>query len=376
MLEVADIFRAAGAAFRDKFGARMLPSHLKVIRDILQCRTPALGGHLLECDSCGERRYSYHSCRNRHCPKCQGDRSSRWVEAQKTRILNCPYFLLTFTLPSELRPVARSHQREVYGNLMRAAAQSLQKLAADPRYLGARPGIIGILHTWTRAMLYHPHVHLLVTAGGLTEDGEAWRDTKNPSFLVPCRALSVIFRAKLRDALEKAGLTDGLRSKLWRRKWVVHCQHAGSGEKVLDYLGRYLHRVAIANSRLESFESGLVTFRYRNRQTGETTRCTLEAEDFIARFLQHVLPRGLAKVRSWGLYSPSCKPALERARGFLGERTPQVESCPARDHDTSQDHATAPEEDPICPSCEVGRLKVVATLLRISAISGNARAPP
>ena len=195
MFEVADIFREAGQAYRGRFAARMLPSHLRAMRDIERCRTAALGGHLRQCDDCGALQYSYHSCRNRHCPKCHGDQTRRRLEQQRARVLPCSYFLLTFTLPAQLRDLARAHQKVVYGILMRAAAQSLLKLTADLRYLGARPGIIAVLHTWTRAMLYHPHAHLLVTAGGLTGDGRIWRYPTRPEFLVPGHALSVIFRA-------------------------------------------------------------------------------------------------------------------------------------------------------------------------------------
>ena len=384
MLEVADIFRAAGGAYRAKFGPLMLPSHFKVMADIERCRTAALGGHLRECDQCGEQLYSYHSCRNRHCPKCGGDRSRRWLDRQRSRLLPCPYFLLTFTLPEELRDIARSHQRQVYGLLMAAAGQALKLLAADPRYLGAQPGIIGVLHTWTRDLLYHPHVHLLCTAGGLTESGE-WRATRNPSFLVPCRALSVIFRAKIRDGLAELGLAAGLPRKLWRRKWVVHCQHAGTGVHVLDYLGRYLYRVAIANSRLEAFEDGRVTFRYRDGRTGETRHCTLGAEHFIARFLQHVLPRGLCKVRAWGLYSSRARNALERARlllsGSTGGASERPSDPPPESESFSDTEGPARETDPRCPRCKTGRLKIVRELPRVrnllsSLPPSHARAPP
>lgn len=185
MLEIADIFREVGPAYRERFGARMLPSHLKAMSDIELCRTAALGGHLRKCDHCGETDYSYHSCRNRHCPKCHGDQTERWLEAQRSRMLLCPYFLLTFTLPDELRELARSNQKIVYGILLTCAAEALKTLAADPRYMGARPGMIAVLHTWTRAMLYHPHAHFLVTAGGLTKDDRRWVECKNPAFLVP-----------------------------------------------------------------------------------------------------------------------------------------------------------------------------------------------
>jgi hypothetical protein len=240
--------------------------------------------------------------------------------------------------------------------------------------------VIGVLHTWTRALIYHPHVHLLVTNGGLTPDGQTWRKTRNPRFLVPGRVLSVIFRAKIRDALRQAGLLDAaLPRRLRRRKWVVHCQYAGAGDKVLDYLGRYLYRVAIANSRLESFEEGLVTFRYRDNRTGKTLRCTLEAQRFIARFLQHVLPRGFSKVRSWGLFSPTSRTALERARSLLDAHSHAEpagnQRCPSQGATRADDQ----RDDPLCPRCQLGHLRIVATLPRASSTSSlaaAARAPP
>lgn len=378
MLEVADIFREAGQAYRARFAARMLPSHLRAMRDIERCRTAALGGHLRQCDDCAVLQYSYHSCRNRHCPKCHGDQTRRWVEQQRNRLLPCPYFLLTFTLPAELRDVARGHQKVVYSILLRAAAQSLGKLAADPRYLGARPGMIAVLHTWTRAMLYHPHAHLLVTGGGLTNDGQSWRHPQRPDFLVPGRALSVIFRAKVHDALDKAQLLDHVAEKAWKKKWVVHCRHAGNGVKVLDYIGRYLFRIAIANSRLESFDGDQVTFRYRDNRSAVVQHCRLPAQEFIRRLLQHVLPRGLAKVRSYGLYSPTCRAALERARSLLRQSldnlTPTHHADATPDEPT--DIAVGEREDPTCPRCRRGVMKIVRVLPPVPALSPSTRGPP
>jgi hypothetical protein len=376
MLEVADIFRDAGPAYLEHFGARMLPSHQRVMRDILECRTAALGGHVRQCDRCDEVQYSYHSCRNRHCPKCHAEQTERWLESWRSRLLTCPYFLLTFTLPEELRPLALSHQKLIYGILMKSAAAALLKLARDSRYLGARPAMIAVLHTWTRAMLYHPHVHLLVTGGGLAApNGQArWLESRNPAFLFPDRALSVIFRAKVRDAIEHAGLLDLKARRAWRHRWVVHCKHAGNGEKVLEYIGRYVHRIAIANSRLESYANGQVTFRYRDNTSGEIKHCTVIAEEFIRRFLQHVLPQGFVKVRSYGLYSNSSKPALETARSLLGRSTSTEHTVDH--HDLSTNARDTEPANPICPACRVGRMIVITTLARMPTSCANARAPP
>jgi hypothetical protein len=223
-------------------GIACFPVRPEALQDIQGCRTAYFGGHLKQCTHCGHKVYAYHSCRNRHCPKCHGDQTERWLDKQRARLLPCSYYLLTFTLPGELRPLAFAHQKRVYGLLMRSAAAALQKLASDPRYLGARLGCLAVLHTWTRAMLYHPHVHMLVTAGGLSADGTRWIKPKNPAFLVPVQALSIIFRAKLCAALKKAGLLRQVPPKVWKKNWVVHCQPAGRGQKVLDYLGRYVLR--------------------------------------------------------------------------------------------------------------------------------------
>jgi hypothetical protein len=314
-LEVADIFRAAGPEVCARLA--VLPSQQRAVQAIQQCRTAALGGQVYGCEQCGALQYSYHSCGNRHCPKCHGQQTERWLEQQRIRLLPCAYYLLTFTLPSELRSLARSEQKLVYGLLLSAAAASIQKLCADPQWLGAQPSLLGVLHTWTRAMLYHPHAHFLVSAGGLSDDGKEWLPAKNPKFLLPVQALSVIFRAKLRDGLKVAGKLEQVPPKVWQQKWVVHAQPAGSGQKVLDYLGRYVFRIAITQSRLESLQDGYVTFRFRDNQTQQIKRLRLPVAEFVQRFLQHVLPRGLAKVRHYGLGASASRQRHDVALALL-----------------------------------------------------------
>jgi hypothetical protein len=315
VLEVADIVRAAGAEVCARLA--VLPSQRCALQAILRCRTAALGGEVYGCLQCGALHYSYHSCGNRHCPKCHGQQTEQWLGKQRLRLLPCPYYLLTFTLPSELRALARSEQKLVYGLLLSAAAASIQKLCQDPQWMGARPSVTGVLHTWTRAMLYHPHAHFLVSAGGLSADGQQWQPAKNPKFLVPVRALSPLFRAKVRDGLKAAGKWQQVPAKAWSQKWVVHAQPAGSGQKVLDYLGRYVFRIAITQSRLESLQEGQVTFRYRDNRTQQIERVQLSAADFVQRFLQQVLPRGLAKVRHYGLDSAACRQRHVAAMALL-----------------------------------------------------------
>src|SRR3989454_8772086 len=236
MIEVADILRLHGPVYRAHHP--LLPSQQKVLEDLVRCRTPALGGQLWQCDrdDCHYEQYSYHSCGNRHCPKCHGQQTQRWLEKQQQRLLPCPYYFLTFTLPSELRALVYAHQKALYGLLLSSAAAALQKLAWDPRYVGGGLAMLAILHTWTRAMLYHPHVHLLVSAGGLSREGQQWAAARHPAFLVPGFALSKIFRGKFRAGLRKLGLLRHVPSAVWQQNWVVHCQHAGQGQKVLDYL--------------------------------------------------------------------------------------------------------------------------------------------
>jgi hypothetical protein len=273
------------------------------------------------------------------------------------QLLWCPYYLVTFTLPRDLRALAFAHQRVVYSVLMRSAAAALQRLAADPRYVGAQVGCLAVLHTWTRAMLYHPHVHLLVTAGGLSPDGTQWIAPKHPAFLVPVQALSVIFRAKVCAGLRRARLLDQVAPSLWTTPWVVHAPPAGRGHRVLDYLGRYVFRIAIANSRLEAMTDDDVTFRYQDHRTHETRRVTLPGVPFLERFLHHVLPRGCAKVRYYGLWSAAHRADRRRAQTLLTPlaviTTPQLPASAS---------TSSAAEAPRCPHCRVGTLIVIAVL--------------
>lgn len=358
MLEVADIVRQHGAAYRAAHP--LSPSQERALRDIEHCRTAFFGGHVTQCDHCGHQVYAYHSCRNRHCPKCHTQQTQTWLGHQQSRLLPCPHYLLTFTLPAQLRPLAWSHQKLVYGALLRCAAAAVQKLTCDPHWLGANPAILAVLHTWTRSMLYHPHVHLLVSAGGLTRDGQRWLEPKHSAFLVPVRALSVIFRAKLKAVLAQARLLQGVCPALWQQPWVVHALHAGRGDKALGYLARYVLRVAMANSRLEAFHDGQVTFRYRDNRTQQLCRITLTAEEFLRRFLQHILPAGFPKVRYYGLASAAAGQNHQRARQLLqpaGSSPQPLTPAPVPS-------AASPIDPlgPVCPMCHAGHLQILETL--------------
>lgn len=362
MLEVAQIVRLHGEAYLRQYGSSLSSAQKRALRDISACRTPLLGGHVYQCGHCQEKIFSYHSCRNRSCPKCHQAQTERWIDKQRRRLPACSYFLVTFTLPAELRPLARAHPRKIYGLLMKAAADALQKLAADPRYLGARLGALAVLHTWTRAMLFHPHVHILVTAGGLASDGQTWVEPKHPKFLVPDPALSIIFRAKFCAGLKKAGLLSAAPVSAWKKNWVVRSQHAGRGDKVLDYLGRYVFRIAITNSRLESIGNGMVRFRYRDNSSQQMRRVTLPGVDFIGRFLQHVLPKGATKVRHYGIFSPSSQSKLARARQLLPQLSPPTESSSASPP-ALEPQLTAPVW-PTCPLCRTGTLVLIGPVER------------
>jgi putative transposase/transposase-like zinc-binding protein len=322
MVEVADIFRLHGPDYRTKFAARMLPSHLRAMQDIETCRTASLGGQLYYCAQCQEQRYSYHSCKNRHCPKCQNEQANQWLKEQKDLLLHTHHFLVTFTLPQELRVLARSHQKTIYNLLFRASAAALLRLAQDPRFVGARLGMVGVLHTWTRQLLYHPHVHYIVTGGGLTDDGH-WRSSRK-DFLVPVKALSPIFRAQFRDQLKKSQLFAAVAPRLWHKDWVVHSEAVGSGQQAFQYLAPYIFRVALSNNRLRNLHDGQVTFSYKESATDQLKRCTVTAQEFIRRFLQHVLPNRFIKVRYYGLLSPAHRQLLHQAKQLLSVATSKL----------------------------------------------------
>ena len=305
MPELADVFRRHGPEYRKQYLGRILPSQLRAMRDIEHCRTETMGGHAYLCpdEDCGHVVYSYHSCKNRHCPKCQNNQAELWLEKQRNRLLPVPYFLVTVTLPQELRATARSNQKVVYNILFQSSAAALQKLALDPRFVGGRIGMIGVLHTCDRTLGYHPHIHYLVPGGGLSPDHSQWLPARN-KFLVRVELLSMIFKAKFRDALKKTELFEAVPAEVWKKNWVVHSEPVGSGREALSYLARYLFRVAISNSRLLSLDDDKVAFEYEDSDTKERRVMSLAAMEFIRRFLQHVLPKGFMKVRYYGLLSP------------------------------------------------------------------------
>jgi hypothetical protein len=354
MLEVADIFRLHGPAYREKFGDRMLPSHRRAMQDIETCRTESLGGQVYFCHQCQAQRYSYHSCKNRHCPKCQNEQANDWLARQQNLLLPVHHFLVTFTLPAELRALARRHQKLIYNLLFRASSAALQQLAQDPRFVGGRLGMVGVLHTWTRQLLYHPHVHYIVSGGGLSDAGR-WRSSRK-DFLVPVKALSRIFRAKFRDQLKKTELFALVQAPVWRKDWVVHSKPVGPGAQAFQYLAPYIFRVALSNNRLRQLENGNVTFSYKESATDQLRHSTVSAQEFIRRFLQHVLPQRFIKVRYYGLLSPAQRPLLLQARQLLPATNCKLKSVP-----TAALKTTPPKPLLSCPLCR-GPLTLLGTL--------------
>jgi len=385
-LEVADIFRARGEEFRAAH--RLTAQQRRAMRSIETCRTAALGGHLERCERCGAVVLHYHSCRNRHCPRCQTLTKLRWVEARCADLLAIEqYFHVVFTLPHELNVLALANPRLVYNLLFRCAAATLREFAANPRWLGGELGVSMVLHTWRQDLGHHIHVHCIVTGGALSPDGQRWLPAK-PGFLFPVRALSRVFRAKyleaLREALEhtklelagpSAALADPqelsrfLRT-LHHHDWVVYAKPPFAGpEQVIAYLGRYTHRIAISNERLVSFHNQQVRFRVRDRRRAKRFKTmTLGVETFIRRFLLHVLPRGFMRIRHFGLLANRCRASkLEQCRHALAQPppTPQpIESAPqAMLRLTGIDVL-------LCPHNRRGRLQITATLppLRTSVL--------
>jgi hypothetical protein len=370
LITLQDVFRRFADDYRSAHAASLLPSHARAIADILACRTPALGGHRWRCSSCSSEVHSYHSCKNRSCPTCHRDETERWLGARKAELLPCPYFHVTVTVPAELRGVLRANQRDGYASLMRAASEAIIELARNRRYVGGTVGVLAVLHTWTGQLVYHPHVHCLVTGGGVSADGKLWCPARR-AYLVPTKALAVLVRGKLRAELAARRPDLDIPDAVWRKPWVVHCTLWGDGSgAVLDYLARYVHRVALTNGRIVGLDDTHVTIRYKDRATGHWLATRLDGPEFMRRFLQHVLPKGLHKVRYYGLWHSSRRHEAERARLLLElcSPSPTIAAAatgePAEAADgtaTSTDGITA-EPPRICPCCKIAALVCIGRL--------------
>ncbi len=312
--------------------------------------------------------HAYHSCRNRSCPKCHKSDIQAWLQGRQKELLPVPYYHVIFTLTHELSGFMRLYQQDLYGLLIKSAADSIIKLAADPRYVGGQVGVMAVLHTWSSNLSYHPHVHCLVTGGGLSPDGQTWMPARD-NYLVPVNALSKLFRgiflARIRRQFEEIHLPKSI----WQKDWVVHCKPAVQGTRtVLNYLARYIHRVAITNSRIVSIDNGKVTFRYKDSKSGAQTKTmTVSAEEFIRRFLQHVLPAGVHKVRYYGLWSSSNRKKLLEIQQTL---TQSENDQPEGFEEDIDAEVSPPLEPRQCPHCQRGML------VRIGRLFRQGRAPP
>jgi putative transposase/transposase-like zinc-binding protein len=379
-LAVADVVRQYGDAYLARYGAVTSTAQRRVLQAVAQCRTAVLGGHKAHCDHCGHEEISYNSCRNRHCPKCQGRAQATWLAARERELLDVPYCHVVFTLPAALSPLGLQNPRVVYTLLFQAVAETLQTIARDPKHLGAEIGFLGVLHTWGQTLHHHPHIHCLVPAGGLALDGTAWVPCPKRFFL-PVRVLSRLFRRTFLTALRQAAAQERLSMQgqcqrwhappAWHQflttiqhtEWVVYAKPPLPGpQRVLRYLARYTHRVAITNRRLLACDDGKVTFRWKDYQRGNRQRLmTLDAVEFIRRFLLHVLPRGFKRMRDYGLFANGVrKVKLPLCRQLLGQAPlPPEETSPPVDA-----LATASKPHPRsdgCPVCRVGRMQVQET---------------
>jgi len=388
-LEVADVFRRHGPVYRLAHDGHLGRVERRVMSAIELCRTPALGEHVEACEDCDHSRVAYNSCRNRHCPKCQATARERWLAAREADLLPVPYFHVVFTVPAEIAAIAYQNKALVYAILFDAVAETLKTIGADPRHLGGELGFIAILHTWGQALTHHPHIHCLVPGGALSSDGHRWIACRSRFFL-PIPVLSLLFRRLFLERLQSAHTTGRLRffgsleglsiksvfddalKPMRKKSWVVYAKPPfGSPERVLAYLGRYTHRVAIANSRLVSLQDANVTFRWRDYRHGNAQKhLTLDADEFIRRFLLHSLPDGFHRIRHYGFLANGCRRArLATIRPLLAAAMPAT-----IDSKSTVPCRKLPGFDPTaCPCCG-GTLRIVATLPRDPTV--RARAPP
>jgi len=376
-LELADIFRTHQKDFLARWNRVLSRHQRKALRDIQNCRTPALGGHLHQCDRCGHRLILYNSCRNRHCPKCQATARARWLAQRQAELLPVSYFHVVVTLPEQIGRLAMQNAKTIYNLLFRAASQTLLETAADPRLLGAHIGFLAVLHTWGQNLHLHPHLHCVVPGGGISLDGSRWIACPKSSFFLPVRVLSHRFRTKFLRQLEQAFRKGALRlcgelrplaepaafrslcEKASTIDWVVHLKPPfGGPQRVLKYLARYTHRVAISNHRLRSLENGRVSFDWKDyADRSRTKTMTLDAVEFIRRFLLHVLPSGMVRIRQFGFLANRVRqPKLEQCRALIAAQLPPSSAGP----DGSLD-PTLPDPR-ACPVCMRGKLIVIELL--------------
>jgi hypothetical protein len=385
---VAEVIRSCLDEFLDQYDAKLTPEQRRALEDITACRTAALGGHVLGCPECGHQQIAYNSCGNRHCPTCQATAAARWLEARAAELLPVPYFHLVFTLPDALDPIALANPRVVYDLLLRSAAETVLEVAANPDHLGARTGVLAVLHTWGQALQFHPHVHCVVPGGGLSSDRTCWIGSR-PDFFLPVRVLSRVFRGKFLAGLRAAHAhgrlhiadqcPDGAAARFERMvsaavstDWVVYAKPPfGGPEQVLKYLARYTHRVAISNTRLLDLEDGFVRFRYKDYAHGNRKRVMkLSASEFVRRLLLHVLPTGLVRIRHYGILSNRHRHEdLALCRQLLDGASAATESLEPTELPQPAESVTPTR---LCPVCGAGRMIVIGELPPVAPAAKSA----
>ncbi|MFV1968833.1 MAG: transposase [Pirellulaceae bacterium] len=375
-VELADVVRRFAPEYTSRYGQVMMPSQKRALSDIAACCTRELGGRLYRCDDCREKFWRFHCCRNRACPKCHGTQTQQWLEKREAELLPCDYFHAVATVPSELHDVFRRDQKYMYGLLMKVSAEAVKELCAKKRHLGALPGILSVLHTWNGELRLHPHVHMLITGGGITKDGKHFEPARG-KFLVPVEVLSRKIAAKFRDALkkQKPSLFARIPKSVWHREWVSFCKHYGHGnDAVLKYLSRYVFRTAISNARILRMDDTHVTYRWKDRDANVWRIMRLPGVEFLRRFLQHVLPRGFHKVRYFGLWHHSKRDLSSLAWLLLILEKPTDATGPVKIADLfegldqlheihesqylgDEDHDA---DSPCCPCCGSARTRLLA----------------
>ena len=355
MLRLTDVIRRHGPAYLERHGASVLPSHVHAVKSILRCRTPEMGGHLAACPRCGTEHVLYHSCHHRACPQCGHDATTRWLAGQRELLLPVPYFHVVFTLPAELRRLVRSHQAALVPVLFRAAFTSLADMCADPHFLGGRIGALAVLHTWTRTLEWHPHVHMLVPGGALAADGRTWiaAPRRRTRYLVPVKALAKRFRGRFLHLARRALPGVAFPPIPWDKPWNVFAKPVVQGaEKTLEYLGRYVHKTALGDQAIVAVDDHTVTFRYRDSRDQRSKTMTLPADELLRRFLQHVPLRGLHRVRAFGLLHPAHRDTLRQLQLLLATRQASEAPKPER----------PPRPRLLCPHCRQASLVLVRRL--------------
>jgi hypothetical protein len=358
---VHQLLRQLAPQYLERFGPAMPGRHRQVLAKILSCRTPALGGQLFQCPNCPGLVYRYHSCNDRNCPQCGQTDAADWLQRQRARLLlPVPYFLLTFTVPAELRRLIRSHQQITLDLLFAVTSQALQDLAGNPRRLGAQLGMLGVLHTWSRTLIFHPHIHYLIPGGGLSPDGRFWM-ASSKKFLLRVEPLGAHVRTLFKERLlqEHPDLFVQVPAKVWKRHWNVDSRAAGSGDNALRYLSRYVFKTATSNRIVQHLPDGRLLWPYRDSRTGRHSTLPLQPLDWMSRFLQHILPKGFARVRTFGWLHPAAKVRANRVRALLGEK-PLLTAAEQQAWQPPADWDPTPPESPplqacscpLCPRCQ------------------------